>query len=90
MANIKSSKKDVKRSRANAARNRARTSELKSLTKRVQVLVDGKKLEEAQGLFRTIQSKIARAAGKGVLKKNTASRKVALLAKRIGAIAATK
>mgnify|MGYP004008423255 CR=1 FL=1 len=84
MANIKSSKKDIKTTRARTIRNRARSSEIKNLTKKVLGFIEGKDFEEARGLFSTVQSKIARAAGKGLYKKNTASRKIARLARHIG------
>jgi len=89
MANIKSSKKDIKRSRASAVRNKSRDSEIKGLTKKVLDSVKSGNLEEARGLFRTTQSKIARAAGKGLFKKNTASRKIARLAKHMGVMVAS-
>lgn len=87
MANLKSSKKDAQRSKVRAARNKARRSELKTLTKKVLEAVKTNEAATAQELFKLVQSKIARAKGKGLLKTNTASRKVSGLAKRVGSLA---
>ncbi len=87
MANLKSSKKDIKTSRIRASRNKARRTELKSLAKKVLEAVRVGQSELAQKLFVEVQSKIARAKGKGLLKANTASRKISGLAKRVGSVA---
>lgn len=89
MANLKSSIKDIKKSRARAARNTVRLAELKRLTKKLAAAAARGEAEEVKGLFKTVQSKIARAAGKGVIKKNSAARTTARLAKRVG-VKATK
>ncbi len=87
MANLKSSKKDACKSRIRAARNKARRSELKTLTKKVFGAVEAGELAKARAMFSLVQSKIARAVGKGVLKANTARRKISVLARRVGSIA---
>ncbi len=86
MANLKSSKKDAERSKVRAARNKARSSELKTLAKKVLEAVAAKQSDAAESLLKLVQSKIARAQGKGLLKKNTASRKISNLAKRVGSL----
>ena len=85
MANLKSSKKDIKKSRLNAVRNSAVLSQVKTVTKKFLAVValnggeQGKLLE----LFSQAQATIARAKTKGILKANTASRKVSRLAKML-------
>lgn len=83
MANLKSSKKDAKRTIVRTARNKARRSELKTLVKKVKSAVVAGDLEKAKSIFVQAQSKIAAAKKKGLLKANTASRKVSRMAKQI-------
>lgn len=83
MANLKSAKKRTIQSRAAQKRNQSRKSEIKTVTKKFLEAVDAKDMQKAQELYRLAESKIARARGKGVLKKNTASRKISKLAKKL-------
>ncbi len=85
MANIKSAKKRAKTSEVRRRRNIARRSEIKTVTKKVLEALANDNIDDAKKLLRTVESKIARAKGKGVFKKNTASRKVSLLAKKVSA-----
>jgi small subunit ribosomal protein S20 len=87
MANLKSSKKDANKSKVRAARNKARRTELKTLAKKVLEAVKAGWSAVAQELFQQAQAKISRAKGKGLLKKNTANRKISGLAKRVGSVA---
>ncbi|MCK4499020.1 30S ribosomal protein S20 [Candidatus Babeliales bacterium] len=89
MANLKSSAKDAKRSKVRALRNKVRMSEIKTVSKKVLERIEDGNVEGANEMFVVAQAKIARAAGKGTLKGNTASRKIAKLAKNL-AIAAGK
>lgn len=85
MANLKSSKKDVKTSRIHSGRNSARLSEIKTTTKKLLEALKTNDVETAKKLLVVAESKIARAKGKGVLKKNTAGRKISRLAKKVSA-----
>lgn len=85
MANLRASKRDAKRSLVSRVRNNARRSEVKTYTKKVLEALDQKNFEAAKELFRAAESKIASASGKGVLKRNTAARKVSRLARKIAA-----
>lgn len=87
MANTKSAKKRTLQNAAAQKRNQARKSELKTVTKKFLEAVDAKDMQTAKELFRVAESKIARARGKGVLKKNTASRKISKLAKKLSPVA---
>ncbi len=87
MANLKASKKDAKKTIVRTARNKARKSELKTLAKKVLEAVKLGQAEVAQTLLVQTQAKIARAKGKGLLKANTANRKISGLAKRVGSLA---
>jgi small subunit ribosomal protein S20 len=83
MANIKSAKKRVKTNEKRRQLNIARRSELKTASKKVLTAIEDGKVEEAQELMRDAEAKISRAEGKGLLKKNTASRKISRLAKKV-------
>lgn len=85
MANIKSSKKRAKQNGVRRLRNIARRSDIKTNCKKIELALAEKNLEEAKSLLKVAESKIARASGKGLLKKNTASRKISRLAKKVAA-----
>ncbi len=85
MANIKSAAKRALTNEKSNARNVARKSEIKTATKKVMAALADNNLVEAKELLKSAESKIARACGKGVLKDNTASRKISRLAKRVAA-----
>ncbi len=89
MANIKSAKKRAVTNEARRVRNVQRRSDLKTAVKKVLSALAGNDLELAQGLLREAESKIARARGKGVLKKNTASRKISVIARKVAAAVRT-
>ena len=82
MANIKSAKKKAKQDEVRRLRNAARKSSIKTAIKKVQTAVEaGEDSETLKQLLRDAESKIARAKGKGVLKPNTAARRISRLAK---------
>ncbi len=83
MANKKSAKKAAKRSKFKHKVNLARKSDVKTSVKKVLLALERKDLEEAQNLLKVAESKITRARGKGVFKKNTAARKISRLAKKV-------
>jgi small subunit ribosomal protein S20 len=59
---------------------------VKTLIKKVQTAVADKKLEEAKALLREAISAVGKAASKGVLKRNTASRRISRLTLRVNAL----
>ena len=85
MANIKSAKKRAKTNEIRRQRNVARRSEIKTVTKKILEAISAKDNETARTLLREAQSKIARAKGKGVVKLNTAARKISGLARKVHA-----
>ncbi len=85
MANKKSSKKRTLTNEKSRMLNVARRSDLKTASKKVITALSSSNLEDAQKLLREAEAKIARAKGKGVLKANTAARKISLLAKKVAA-----
>jgi small subunit ribosomal protein S20 len=87
MANHKSTKKSIKKNIKRTAINKMRVSEIRTFVKKVDKAVAENNKEQAQAIFKETQSKIAKGVTKGVLKFNTASRKIQRLAAKIKKIA---
>lgn len=85
MANIKSAKKRAITNEKRRLVNVARKSELKTYTKKVLDALEQNDVETAKAALVIAESKIARSAGKGVLKRNTAARKISRLARKVAA-----
>jgi small subunit ribosomal protein S20 len=64
-------------------RNRAVLSSVKGVMKKVLAAVDEKKADEAKASLREATSAISKAVTKGVLKRNTASRRISRLAAKV-------
>lgn len=75
--------KDLRKSGKRHYKNISTKSELHSLTKKFEGLVSAKKTDEAKALLGTIISKIDKAASKGIVHKNAASRKTSRLMKKL-------
>jgi len=73
--------KSVRKDRKKRQRNLRITSELKTLAKKFEALVQEKKSKEAQDALRQLISCIDKAAAKKILHPNTASRKISRLMK---------
>lgn len=78
--------KELRKSRLRHFKNISTRNELKTLVKNFDKLVASKKADEAKKALNGIVSKIDKAASKGVLKNNTASRKIARLMKRFSSL----
>ena len=79
----RSSYKDLRKSRTRHFKNLSTRSELKTLVKKFEKLVADKKVDEAKKAVGPLVSKIDRAASKGVITKNSASRKISRLMKKL-------
>jgi len=88
MANHTSSKKAVRQIETRTEQNRTRVSRIRTFVKKVESLVDEGKQSEALVALREAESEIMRGVSKGTMHKNTASRKVSRLSKRVKALAA--
>ncbi|MFA6142179.1 MAG: 30S ribosomal protein S20 [Candidatus Omnitrophota bacterium] len=64
-------------------------TELKTLSKNFESLAAGKKTDEAKKALTALVSKIDRAASKGMIKKNSASRKISRLMKKLSSSSKT-
>lgn len=88
MANTSSAKKATRKIARRAAVNKNRRSRVRTYVRKVEeALATGDKAA-AEAAFLAVQPELMRAASKGVLHKNTASRKVSRLAKRVRAVSA--
>ena len=67
-------------------RNRATLNTVKTLIKKVQSAVAGKKTDEAKTSLLEATSMIGKAVSKGVLHRNTAARRISRLALRVNAL----
>jgi len=83
LANIKSAKKRVLTSKVRQERNKAIKSSVKTAIKKVDAAVNAADKDAAAKELLNATSIIDKAAKKGVLHKNNASRKVARLAKMV-------
>ena len=83
LANIKSAKKRVLTSKVRQERNKAIKSSVKTAIKKVEAAVNAADKDAAAKELLNATSIIDKAAKKGVLHKNNASRKVARLAKMV-------
>lgn len=78
--------KEIRKSKLRHFKNISTKTELKTLIKNFDKLVDTKKTDESKKALSAIVSKIDRAASKGILKRNTASRKIARLMKKVSSL----
>jgi small subunit ribosomal protein S20 len=82
MPNIDSAKKRVRQNAKRTVRNHARKSRIRTFTRKVEeALASGDKAAAIDAL-KAAEPELMRGAAKGVVHKNTASRKVSRLSKR--------
>ena len=88
MANNPGAKKAIRKIEARTEVNRNRRSRVRTFLRKFEEAVSGGDLEAAKSAFTTAQSEVMRAVSKGVMHKNTGSRKVSRLAARLKKLAA--
>ena len=86
MANIKSQKKRILTNEKARLRNNAVKSELKTAIRAVNTAVESTDKDAATAALVAAGRKLDKAVSKGVLHKNTASRKFARLTKAVAAL----
>ena len=86
MAHSKSAKKRVLVAERNRERNQAVKSRVKTMLKRVLVAVETKEVEAANDALSVAYKELDKAVSKGIMKKNTASRRKARLAAKVNAL----
>ena len=83
MANTSSAKKATRKIARRTAINKNRRSRVRSFIRKVEEALASGDKSAAQAAFNAAQPELMRAASKGVVHKNTASRKVSRLAQRL-------
>jgi small subunit ribosomal protein S20 len=86
MANTPQAKKRIRRNEARKTINHSRVSRIRTFIKAVEAAIaSGQKTDAAEAL-RKVQPEMMRGVARGVVHKNTASRKISRLSKRIASL----
>jgi small subunit ribosomal protein S20 len=86
MANTKSAIKRVRRIYKQTAVNKARKSKFRNVLKKINLLIENKKKDEALKFLPKLNSELMKIAKTGIVKKQNASRNVSRITKKISAI----
>ena len=86
----KSTIRRVRQSERRRQRNRATMSAVKSIVKKVHDALGANNPDDAKASLREATAALAKAVTKGVLKPNTASRRICRLSRRVNAITASR
>lgn len=89
MANHKSAWKRIRQNKIRRQQNRTRRARVRTFVRNVLESVNENNKEAAQARLIEATHEISRACSKGVLKKNTASRKISRLTKNVNKIGAS-
>lgn len=87
MANSPSARKRIRQTERRTEVNKARRSRIRTYLRKVEEAIASGDPTAAAEALRAAQPEIMRGVSKGVLHKNTASRKVSRLAQRVKALA---
>ena len=83
MPNTKSAIRRVRRVKKQTQVNRIRKSKYKNAVKQIELLIKNKEKDKAKKNFSKFQSILMQVAKSGVINKNTASRKISKISKKI-------
>lgn len=83
MANNPGAKKAIRKIARRTEVNKARRSRVRTFVRKFEEALEAGNLDAAKTAFTAAESELMRAVGKGVLHKNTGSRKVSRLAARL-------
>jgi small subunit ribosomal protein S20 len=86
----KSTIRRARQSEKRQERNRGTLSAVKGLVKKLQTAIAEKKVEDAKASLREATSALSKAVTKGVLKANTASRRISRLTLRVNSLTASR
>ncbi len=86
MANTPQARKRIRRNDRRAEINGARMSRIRGFLKKVEAAIEGGDKEVATQALRSAQPELARGVARGVMHRNTASRKMSRLSKRVAAL----
>lgn len=88
MANTKSAKKAARQTLRRTEINKSRRTRMRTAVRKAEEAITGADAKLAIAALVAAQSELMKAAQKGIVHKNTASRKVSRLSKRIKALEA--
>ena len=88
MANSPSAKKRARRTLRRTEINKARRSRIKTYVRKVEEAIVAGDQDAARAALQSAQPEIVRGAVKGIMHRNTASRKVSRLSRRVKAMSA--
>ena len=88
MANTPSAKKAIRKISRKTAINKSRRTRMRSQIRKVEEAIASGDAEAASKALAEAQPEIMRSAQKGIVHKNTASRKVSRLSRRVKALSA--
>ena len=86
MANTPQAKKRIRRNSTRATINHSRISRIRTFIKAVESAIESGKKKEAVEALKAVQPEISRGVARGVIHKNTASRKFSRLSKRVASL----
>ena len=86
MANTPQAKKRIRRNATRQTINHARVSRIRTFIKAVEMAIASGKKADAADALKKMQPEIARGVARGVIHKNTASRKFSRLSKRVASL----
>ena len=86
MANTPQARKRIRRNENRALINGNRLSRIRTFVKKVEAALAGGDKDAAAAALKEAQPELARGVARGVLHKNTASRKLSRLTKRVTAL----
>ncbi|SPF40737.1 30S ribosomal protein S20 [Syntrophobacter sp. SbD1] len=86
MANHKSAIKRARQGEEQRVRNRSRKTRMKNVVRGLEDVIAAKSTEKIAEALKTAVSVIAKTASKGVIHRNTASRKISRLTRRVNAL----
>jgi len=86
MANTPQAKKRIRRNANRALINGARVSRIRTFIKAVEAALEAGNKTDARDALNKAQPELARGVARGVIHKNTASRKFSRLTKRVSAL----
>ncbi|MFM5917088.1 MAG: 30S ribosomal protein S20 [Novosphingobium sp.] len=86
MANTPQAKKRIRRNEKRAEINGNRMGRIRTFVKKVEAALEGGDKSAATAALAAAQPELARGVARGVLHKNTASRKLSRLTKRVASL----
>ncbi|MCE5335558.1 MAG: 30S ribosomal protein S20 [Desulfobacteraceae bacterium] len=86
MANHKSALKRARQNEEQRVRNRSRKTRMKNIIRTLEEAISSKSKDNAVAELRQAVSIIEKTAAKGVIHRNTASRRISRLTKRVNAL----